>query len=157
LAVVLALASSAAACGEPDDAPSARTTSSPSTATGSDDPCTWTTAAEVSAALGVPVDPPRRDPEIALCTFEFTSKTGVRSDLVIGPASLPVEAMLDDRPRREVRNLGDRATYFEARTIDEGNSILLVEFGDRTLLIGSEFLTLPAATSLAEKILDRGT
>lgn len=99
------------------------------------------------------------DPVTSLCTYEFTSQTGVRTDLVVGPwqqALGPLESFnLPNHSRESIYGLGDRATFLKAKTIDDGNSVIVVTSGRRSLFLGSEFLTRKQAIQLARLVVAR--
>jgi hypothetical protein len=109
----------------------------------------------VRRAIAIDVAPARNEPEIPLCSFAFTSRSGVRTDLVVGPwnGGAIADVRLQGRRRFVVTGLGDRAVFLQAESLDDGNSILLVTAAGRSFLVGSEFLSLAAAKQLAETVL----
>lgn len=123
------------------------------------DQCDWLTPAEVSAAIGIEVGDgiPTEDWS---CTFEYTSESGIRTDIVFARDDLFIpenieEFRLDDHGHEAVAGLGDAAFFLEARSIDAGNSVLVVKHSARIFTLGGEFLTLEQARILANVVLSR--
>jgi hypothetical protein len=124
-----------------------------------DNPCTWVSVAEVRAIVGPNADEGQLDPVGPdSCSYGYTSTTGVTTDVVVGPWPESVLGPIDQfqpakRHRQEVTGLGDRATFFKTSSIDDGNSMIVVERGNRSLLLAGEFLTLSQAERLATLVL----
>jgi hypothetical protein len=123
------------------------------------DPCTWLSDDAVRRVIGRHVEPGSNEPSIPLCTYTYTSDTGVLTDLVVGPwndavVAEPVDDFsLPNHGREIVSGLGDQAVFLRAATLDDGNNVLLVKSEDRSLLIGGEFLTREQAVRLADLVL----
>ncbi len=81
----------------------------------------------------------------------------MRTDLVVGPWNLAAQTIdaseFPGHRRHVVTGVGDSAVFFEAETIDDGNSILFVSVEGRSFLLASEFVTLNEAEQLAEIVL----
>lgn len=119
-------------------------------------PCAWVSAAEASRAIGIRVLAGYKDPDISLCTYEFTSRSGVNTDLVVGPVDQKADTFrLEHHQRIVVNGLGARAVFLRANSLDDGNSVLIVTDNGKSFLIGSEFLSLDAAKQLGAIVLRR--
>jgi hypothetical protein len=108
----------------------------------------------VEQAIGTDVSPEGYDPNSNLCTYQFFSHSGINTDLVVGPLGGITEAEV--RPghsRVAVPGLGDRAAFYRANTLDDGNSVLIVTKKNRSFILAGEFLTLKAARQLATIVL----
>jgi hypothetical protein len=146
--IALLLTVAAASCGS-TNATSTKATSGP---------CSWLSEEEVEAAIGTDVSAGSYDAAVDLCTYEFTSRTGISTDLVVGPLSDAPGSILSARYQRvSVAGIGDRAAFFRAKTLRDGNSVMLVTKDDLTFIIGSEFLTLAAAKQLGGLVLEAAT
>ena len=160
--LVVAMVSLAACSSAGSATHAAPTTSSvsakPSAATES---CTWFTLDQVRRVIGTNVEAGRSDQTIdPLCTYTYTSKTGVSTDLVVGSWNSALNGSIDDfqlpgRTRHDITGLGDQAVFLKTRTIDDGNSVLVVVSGKHSLLLGGEFLSLDQAKQLARLMLAR--
>jgi hypothetical protein len=111
--------------------------------------------------MGLALGSGENDPSIPLCTFSYTSRTGVSTDLVIGPWDVAREGAIrtftmSGHRRQVVSGLGDAAVFLRAKTLDDGNSVLLVTVGNRSFIVAGEFLELNAAKQLAESVLRNG-
>jgi hypothetical protein len=123
------------------------------TPTATPGPCSWLTEDEVEEAIGADVSSGEYDAAADLCSYDFISRSGVSTDLVVGPGT---EADLGSRrPRVTVSGLGDRAMFYRAKTLDDGNSMMIVTRDGHSLVLAGEFLTLKAAKHLAEIALTR--
>jgi hypothetical protein len=60
---------------------------------------------------------------------------------------------LPHHTRTVIANLGDYAVFLKAATIDDGNSVLGVVSGSRSIVLSGEFLTLDQGKRLAALVL----
>jgi hypothetical protein len=132
----------------------APTASSPTAAGG---PCTWLSIEDVRRIIGPNVEAGSSDPTIPLCTYAYTSKTGVSTDLVVGPWDQSAQSIgsfaLPNHSHEVVADLGDHAVFLKAATIDDGNSVMVVVSRNRSLLLGGEFLNRDQAKRIAALVL----
>ena len=110
-------------------------------------------------AIGTHVSPGEYDSISNTCSYQFFSRSEVNTDLVVGRFGdqFPESDLSHGRRRVAVSDLGDRAVFYRANTLDDGNSVLIVTQGSKAFLLGGEFLTLKAARSLAEIVLRSAT
>jgi hypothetical protein len=117
------------------------------------DPCEWLTVQDVQSIVDRSVEEGGSEPLFPLCTYAYTSDTGVRTDVVVGPWDEGLGSVSDFNPpnheRQEINGLGESATFWKAKTIDDGNSMLVVKDKGRTLFVGGEFIQRGEATELA--------
>jgi hypothetical protein len=150
---VLLFAIAGTSCGSNGGDPgSARSAARASTESG---PCSWLTEAEVQRAVGTDVAPGEFDSVANMCSYQFFSRSGVNTDLVVGrfENQFPESDLLRGRRRLVVSGLGDRAVFYRANTLDDGNSVLILTKSNQSFVLGGEFLTLNAARSLARIVL----
>jgi hypothetical protein len=128
----------------------------------SEDPCTWLSHEEVRDVIDRDIEPGSTFSKTSfpLCTYVYTSASGVSTDLVVGPWSDAVAEAIGDyevpnHTAEVVRDLGDEAVFLKAASLDDGNNLLLVKAGRRSLLIGGEFVTREQAIRLADLVLTR--
>jgi hypothetical protein len=124
----------------------------------SPDPCAWLRIEDVRRIISTNVDAGRSDATTPLCTYGYTSDSGITTDLVVGPWPAAVMGPLDaaqlpGRTKQVVPGVGDHAVFYKTRTIDDGNSVLGVSSGTRTLFLAGEFLSLEQAKRLAALVL----
>jgi hypothetical protein len=124
----------------------------------STDPCTWLRIEDVRRIIRVNVEVGRSEATTPLCTYAYTSASGITTDLVVGPWQASVMGPLDaarlpGRAKEVVPGVGDHAVFYKTRTIDDGNSVLGVSSGTRSLFLAGEFLTLEQAKRLAALVL----
>src|SRR5256885_1760306 len=89
--------------------PSVAPTASIPTAAG--DTCSWLSIEDVRRVIGQNVEAGSSDPRIPLCTYDYTSETGIRTDLVVGPWQSSAQSIgtftLPNHSREVIEDLGD--------------------------------------------------
>ncbi len=126
------------------------------------EPCSWLRIQDVRRIIGPNVGVGAPNPHFPQCSFDYTSATGIRTDLVVGYGEVTAQSIrsftLPNHRNQVVENLGDHAVFLEAASLDDGNNIILVVAShNRSLLIGGEFLNLDQAKQLAALVIAKWT
>jgi hypothetical protein len=123
--------------------------------TSSSEICSWLTKTDGEQATGELVSPGEYDSISHSCSYQFFGTSGVNTDLVVARDAGPLTAadLAKGRTRIAVSGVGDRAVFYRAKTLDDGNSVMIATKGTRSVFLSGEFLTLAAARQLAKIVL----